>query len=116
MIRLVIMGHARASVRITHKSKWTKAARTYLDWQAYVAEHCYQLARPVPWEHIRLRIDFYFATKRRPDLTNALKALEDGLVYGGLIKDDRAVVDTHARLFYVRLPAEERVEVEVEEA
>lgn len=119
MIRLVIPGHARPSARITERGKWSRAAQGYLAWQRYVAETAIAAIpgpKPLPWTQFRLRITFYFCNRKRGDLTNLVKAIEDGLQYGRIIKNDNAVVDCHGRICSVPGAADERVEIELEEA
>lgn len=114
-ISLVVRGHARPSVRITERSKWTPAARRYLEWQNTVAHSCLKLREiPVRWKRIRVSYVFW-VHNRRADLTNIIKSTEDGLVHGHLMVDDRAVVETHARVFSCS-EKDERVEILVEEA
>lgn len=115
MITLTIPGHAKPSVRITARSKWTPQAKAYLAWQNTVATCCMTIRpRPVPWNGIRMTFDFYVYGKRHGDLTNLTKSTEDGLQYGGLIANDKAVREIHARLFSCP-PADERVEVTLDE-
>jgi crossover junction endodeoxyribonuclease RusA len=115
-VRLTVYGHAKPSVRITGKSKWSKSARSYLDWQALVADYCKTVkGRPVPWKAIRLDMTFYFANRRHGDITNILKSTEDGCQYGNLIENDRFVRETRGRIFYCPTLAGERVEITVSE-
>jgi crossover junction endodeoxyribonuclease RusA len=115
-VTLTVYGHAKPSVRITKATKWSKSARGYLDWQALVADYCKTIkGRPVPWKAIRLDFTFYFLNRRHGDLTNVIKSTEDGLQYGHLIENDRAVRETHGRLSYCKTSADERVEITVSE-
>lgn len=116
MVQLTIPGRARPSVRITGRSKWSKSARSYLDWQKHVAEQCNGIERPVPWTAIYTQYTFYFCNRKHGDLTNLIKSTEDGLQYGRLIENDRAVRECHARLCYVSSADQERVEITVSEA
>lgn len=115
-VQITVPGRARPSVRITGRSKWTKAAKAYLAWQRKVAECCEGIKRPVPWKDIYIQYTFYFCNRRHGDLTNLVKSTEDGLQYGRLIENDRAVRESHARLLYCSSPDEERVEIVVSEA
>lgn len=116
MVQLTIPGRARPSVRITGRMKFSKAARAYLDWQKHVAECCKGIPRPVPWDAIYAQYTFYFRNRKHGDLTNIIKSTEDGLQYGKLIENDRAVRECHGRILYVQSADEERVEVVLSEA
>jgi len=114
VIQITVPGHARPSVRITERSKWSKRAKAYLAWQKHVAEYC--KGPSVPWEAIYAQYTFYFHNRRHGDLVNLVKSTEDGIQYGGLIKNDKAVRECHARILYCPSPEEERVEIVLSEA
>lgn len=61
---------------------------------------------------VGMRIALYFAGKRTPDLTNVVKAIEDGMT-GVAYMDDGQVKCLIAEMKQVESRSEERAEVEV---
>lgn len=114
---LTVHGHALPSARITARTKWTPTARRYLAWQQTVADYCVTLPADSRGfrEAITLGLTFYFCKRKHGDLTNLVKAVEDGLQHGGLIVNDKAVRELHARIAYCEFEAHERVEIIIQE-
>lgn len=61
---------------------------------------------------VGMRVVLYFAGRRTPDLTNVVKAIEDGMT-GTVYRDDSQVKCLVAEMRQVESRSEERAEVEV---
>jgi crossover junction endodeoxyribonuclease RusA len=55
-------------------------------------------------------IDFYTANPKKPDLDNLIKAVLDGLQRGNAFRDDKQIIELHAR----RFDGDEKPRVEIE--
>lgn len=91
MTEFIIPGHARPAARMTQKTKWTERARQGLEYQDRVG--WYAAANHVPKYDgdVVLTCRFTFSTKRHGDLSNLVKAIEDGLQYANVLINDKQV-------------------------
>lgn len=130
MVQLTVYGHARPSVRITKATKWTEPAKAYLAWQKHVAETAKEQLHelPLPWEHFRVDMLFFFCDDDHGDRINLGKSTEDGLAWadvfprrrlksGRLSKkaDDSRIHDGNVGVRYCDLNHKERVEITLSE-
>jgi len=86
---------------MTQRSKFASArAKRALEFQQFVA-WCARAAAAAPAGSgpalplrgpVELTCRFFFRDGRHGDLSNLIKAIEDGLQYGGVIENDRQVV------------------------
>lgn len=109
---IVVPGRPVPARRMTQGTKWSERSRRSLDYQEQVA----WTARAARVQDLKgdlsISIDFYFADKRHGDIDNHIKAILDGLQYGGAFKNDRQVKRVEAEIFY---EDEERAEIRLEE-
>lgn len=113
----VVPGRPVPAARMTQRSKFASArARKSLEYQEYVAWCGRAAAKGAPafLGPVELTCRFFFRDGRHGDLSNLIKAIEDGLQYGGIIKNDRQVIRYGAGtgIYY---GSEERTEVRVRE-
>lgn len=119
--QITIPGRPVPKVRMTQKSKWSPRAQASLQYQktvAWAAKACTkntQLFGPV-----RLSVWVYLKpTKKgqlpenRPDLSNVIKAIEDGLQYARVVENDKQIIEYGMSGY--RLDYNERVEITLEE-
>jgi len=91
-VKLVIPGRPVPAQRMTQKSKWTKRAKKSLDYQEKVAWEWKAKARGLKLQGpLKLSCSFYFNDKRHGDLSNLVKAVEDGLQYGNAFENDKQI-------------------------
>ena len=82
-VNLTIPGRPVPAQRMTQKTKWTKRARKSLDYQEEVSWGWKAISKGRKFKgDIKLSAKFYFNDKRHGDLSNLIKAIEDGLQYG----------------------------------
>jgi Holliday junction resolvase RusA-like endonuclease len=118
-LAFVVPGRAIPAARMTQRSKFACArARRSLEFQEFVA-WCARAAaarRPaLPFRGpVELTCRFFFRDGRHGDLSNLIKAIEDGLQFGGVIENDRQVIryGPGTGIYYAE---EERTEVRVRE-
>ena len=85
-----VPGKPKPAARMTQKSKWNKRSQDSLACQATVGWFAQSISTfngPV-----RLTCKFYFKNKVHGDLSNLVKAVEDGLQYAGKIPNDKHVL------------------------
>jgi len=93
----VVPGRPIPAARMTQRSKFASArAKRALEFQQFVA-WCARAAAAGPAAlpfrgPVELTCRFFFRDGRHGDLSNLVKAIEDGLQYGGVIENDRQVV------------------------
>ena len=93
----VVPGRPIPAARMTQRSKFASArAKRALEFQQFVA-WCARAAAASPAAlplrgPVELTCRFFFRDGRHGDLSNLVKAVEDGLQYGGVIENDRQVV------------------------
>jgi len=97
----VVSGRPVPAARMTQRSKFASArAKRALAYQELVAWCARAAAAPLasrpaalPFTGpVELTCRFFFRDGRHGDLTNLIKAIEDGLVYGGLIANDKQIL------------------------
>ncbi|MBC7340841.1 MAG: RusA family crossover junction endodeoxyribonuclease [Clostridia bacterium] len=92
MVSFVVPGRPVPAARMTQRGKWTSRARRSLAYQEAVAWAAKAAGVPVLSGPVCLTARFYLCGQRRGDLSNYLKAVEDGLQYAGVIPNDRQIV------------------------
>lgn len=118
---ITVPGRPVPKVRMTQKSKWNTRAQASLRyqenvaWTAKAATRNAQLFGPV-----RLSVWIFLKPTKsgllpgnRPDLSNVIKAIEDGLQYGRVIENDRQIIEYGMSGY--RLDENERVEITLDE-
>ena len=99
-MKIVIEGNPKPKIRMTGKSKWSPRARECLAEQDRIAWIIKALKlKPILCD-IELDVKFYREGKRRADLSNLIKLLEDGIQYSGLIKNDSQIIKIIAEVHY----------------
>jgi len=96
--------------------RWTKAVA--------VAAHEAGTDAPLPAAPYRVELEFHCQRPKRPshphpsrhDLDKLVRAVCDGLVQGGLLTDDRHVVELHAVKTWATEPGSEGVSVTITSA
>ena len=88
-----VPGRPVPKTRMTRRGKWTKRARATLAYQKAVA-WCAKAAHiPTFHGYVRLTAKIYLKNLgHRGDLSNYIKAIEDGLQYAGVLENDRQVI------------------------
>lgn len=94
---LIVPGRPVPKARMTRRSKWTKRAKRSLDYQEQVAAEVMVLKAEMSGKKqlegpLKLTVEFYFADRRHGDLSNYIKAIEDGLQYGQLFQNDKQII------------------------
>ncbi|MFW6145527.1 MAG: RusA family crossover junction endodeoxyribonuclease [bacterium] len=114
-VELTIPGRPVPAQRMTQKSKWSKRARRSLDYQEKVAWEFKAAAPGTKLEGpLKLTAKFYFADRRHGDLSNLIKAIEDGLQYGQAFENDKQI-KKYGEGTGIYFENEERAEVVIEE-
>ncbi|MBO8127480.1 MAG: RusA family crossover junction endodeoxyribonuclease [Firmicutes bacterium] len=119
--QITVPGRPVPKVRMTQRSKWSPRAQASLQYQERVAWSAKAQTRHAQlFGPVRLSVWVYLRpTQRgllpenRPDLSNVIKAIEDGLQYGGIVKNDRQIIEYGMSGY--RLDYNERVEITLEE-
>jgi len=97
----VVPGRPVPAARMTQRSKFASArAKRALAYQELVAWCARAAAAPLasrpaalPFTGpVELTCRFFFRDGRHGDLSNLIKAIEDGLQFGGIIENDRQVI------------------------
>ncbi|NPV52183.1 MAG: RusA family crossover junction endodeoxyribonuclease [Firmicutes bacterium] len=110
----IVPGRAVPAQRMTKKSKWSKRSRRSLDYQKRVAWAAKAAQVPRMEGDVRLTVRFYFQNKKHGDLSNLIKAIEDGLQYARVFDNDKQV-RWYGETTGVYYDGEERAEVEIED-
>lgn len=100
-------------VRMTQRSKWTKAARRYLASQEALAtlfKAAYGQKYPISIPCI-ISFSVHLPHKRRVDSDNIDKALRDSLQRAGVIEDDYLIRGTHNTILHQKSKGPARVVV-----
>lgn len=88
----VVKGRPVPAQRMTQKSKWTDRAQKSLGYQDEIAWAWKQIARGRKLKgDLKLSCEFYFNDKRHGDLSNLVKAVEDGLQYANAFDNDKQI-------------------------
>jgi Holliday junction resolvase RusA-like endonuclease len=116
-LAFVVPGRAIPAARMTQRSKFACArARKSLKFQEFIAwcARAEAKGRPPFSGPVELTCRFFFRDARHGDLSNLVKAVEDGLQFGGIIQNDRQVIryGPGTGIYY---DSEERTEVRVRE-
>lgn len=111
----VVPGRPVPAQRMTRYTKnISPKAKRSLEYQKLVAI-CAMAARvPQFTGPVKLTCRFFFADRRHGDLSNYVKAIEDGLQYGGVLRNDRQVL-RYGEGTGIYYGPEERAEVWIEE-
>ena len=87
-----VPGKPVPKARMTRNTKWTPRAKRSLEYQELVA-WCARAANiPTFTGDIELTVRICRGSRGRGDLDNFVKTIQDGLQYGGIIKNDRQVL------------------------
>lgn len=114
-IELTIPGRPVPAQRMTRKTKWTKRARRSLEYQESVAWEWKAVAKGLKLEgSLKLTVKFYFKDRRHGDLSNLVKAIEDGLQYGQAFDNDKQII-RYGEGTGIYYDDEERAEIIIEE-
>jgi len=114
LIEFTVPGRPVPAARMTQRGKWTVRARKSLDYQQKVAWAAKAAQVPRLIGDVVLTVRFYFRNRRHGDLSNLIKAIEDGLQYAGTLSNDKQVrwYGEGTGIYY---DDEERAEVELQE-
>lgn len=110
----IVPGRAVPAQRMTRKSKWTKRSKKSLEYQESVAWEAKAAKIPVLEGPVQLTARFYFRNKVHGDLSNCIKAVEDGLQYGGIVKNDKQIIRYGETTGIYYADGDERAEIEIE--
>lgn len=111
----VIPGRPIPAQRMTRQSKnLSPRAKRSLAYQKLVALAAWSARVPEFVGPVKLTCRFFFADRKHGDLSNCVKAVEDGLQYGGILKNDRQVL-RYGEGTGIYYGPEERAEVWIEE-
>lgn len=100
--------------RMTRKSKWTKRSKESLAYQKEIAWEWRVAAMHIKLEGpLKLTCQFYFKDKKHGDLSNLIKAVEDGLQYGNAFDNDKQIVRYGES--GIHFESNERAEIIIEE-
>lgn len=110
----VVRGRAVPAQRMTRRSKWSPRSRCSLDYQERVAWEAKAARVPQLKGPVCLTVRFYFRDRRHGDLSNCVKAVEDGLQYGGIVKNDKQILKYGEGTGIYYTDGDERVEVDIE--
>jgi len=112
MISFTVPGRPVPAQRMTKRSKWIGRARKSLNYQTKVA-WCAKAAGAKELKgDLCLTVRFYFRDKRHGDLSNLIKAIEDGLQYGQVMENDRQIKQ-YGQGTGIYFDKDERAEVEL---
>ncbi|MFW5988577.1 MAG: RusA family crossover junction endodeoxyribonuclease [bacterium] len=91
-IKLEVSGRPVPAQRMTQKTKWTDRAQKSLADQDKVAWAWKAIAKGRKLKSdLKLSCEFYFNDKRHGDLSNLVKAVEDGLQYANAFDNDKQI-------------------------
>ncbi len=114
-VELTIPGRPIPAQRMTQKSKWTDRAQRSLDYQEQVAWEWKRITGGKKLEGpLKLTTKFYFNDRRHGDLSNLVKAIEDGLQYGHAFDNDKQI-KRYGKNTGIYFEDKERAEIIIEE-
>lgn len=112
-VDVTINRKALPKFRMTQRSKWSKRARKCLDYQKQIAWEFKAVAGKIKFEgDLKLTCNFWFKNKVHGDLSNLIKAIEDGLEYSGVFENDKQIKRYGESGIYY---GEEKIEILLEE-
>jgi crossover junction endodeoxyribonuclease RusA len=120
MIKLVIPG-IPPSLNQWSRMHWAKAAKIKKQWENDILYTFLSLVRvwkknEFPYQKAKIKITYYFATKRRRDIDNMnQKFILDGIVKAGIIADDSTNVIGQVEVVPEYDKDNPRVEIEISE-
>ncbi|MCI7403922.1 MAG: RusA family crossover junction endodeoxyribonuclease [Pyramidobacter sp.] len=95
------VNHLYRSTRTGRRYK-TERGRVWQEWAAFT--FLAKRKKLIPYDgYVALEVVFYSKDKRRWDVDNRIKALQDALVLGKVIDDDKLIVDLHARRVFSKV-------------
>jgi crossover junction endodeoxyribonuclease RusA len=113
-VDIIIPGHPVPAQRMTQKSKWSKRAQRSLGYQKQIAWEWKAVAGHIKLEGpLKLTCWFYFRSKIHGDLSNLIKAVEDGLQYGRAFNNDKQIIRYGES--GIKYDDDERAEIIIEE-
>lgn len=117
MYKIVVPGRPVPAARMTQKNKWVSArAQRSLAYQQTIAWYAKAAQIPVLEGLLSLTVKIYVFGKKHGDLSNYIKAVEDGLQYAGVIPNDKQIVryGEGTGIYYVDDKGKEKMEIEIE--
>jgi crossover junction endodeoxyribonuclease RusA len=114
-ISFTIPGPPVPKVRMTQKTKWRGRARRSLDYQEYIAWCATAAKVPMFKGHVELTVKICLGSRGRADLSNLIKAVEDGIEYAGVVDNDRQILRYGPGTGIYLGFREEQVEIKVRE-
>ena len=113
-IELTIPGRPVPAQRMTQKTKWTRRSRRSLEYQESVAWEWKAVGKRKLEGPLKLTCKFFFKDRRHGDLSNLIKAVEDGLQYGQAFNNDKQII-RYGEGTGIYYDDEERAEIIIEE-
>ena len=113
-IELTILGRPVPAQRMTQKTKWTRRSRRSLEYQESVAWEWKAVGKRKLEGPLKLTCKFFFKDRRHGDLSNLIKAVEDGLQYGQAFNNDKQII-RYGEGTGIYYDDEERAEIIIEE-
>lgn len=110
----VVPGRPVPAQRMTQGTKWSRRAKRSLGYQERVAWAARAARIPGMQGDIRLTARFYFRNKKHGDLSNLVKAIEDGLQYARVLDNDKQI-RWYGETTGIYYDGQERAEIEIEE-
>jgi crossover junction endodeoxyribonuclease RusA len=124
VITFTVPGRPIPAARMTQATKWSKRARRSLDYQervAIIAKSAVKV-KPLPWRYVQALVVVYLKVNdngdlpgNRGDWDNYGKSVCDGIQYGEVLHNDRAITLGTVDVQPCFSHAEERAEVTLSE-
>ena len=87
-----VPGKPVPKARITQKSKWTPKAKRSLAYQECVGWCAKDAKLPTLAGDVELTVKIYQESRGLADLSNIIKAVEDGLQHARIVENDRQIL------------------------